>query len=255
MFNLKILNDLLLLDEDNVPDLGVDTLHIWSIFLNQPDDLIPDLSKLLSEKEIEKVERFRFPHLKRRYIVFHATLRKILARYLGFDEADIIYMHGDYGKPAVAEHINPLNLQFSMSRSSETGLYAFMLNNEVGVDIEQIKPLSDMESIVKSNFSENEKHIFEGLDSKEKTEWFYTVWTRKEALLKALGFGLYISPEDVDVSDRYNVKIENDLYDRDNIGSELMLDDLILVPGFSSALCKVRTRIDTDYTDNFFQRF
>lgn len=215
--------------------LKPEQVHVWSVSFDLPEKIVADLSKLLSDEELKKADRFRFPHLRRRYVIFHATLRRLLAHYLGITEDEVSFKYGAYGKPAVAEHINPLNFQFSMSRSSETGLYAFMLNNEIGIDIEQIKPLSDMDNIVKRRFSENEKHIYERLDSKEKTDWFYTVWTRKESLLKAVGTGLYLPLENIDVADVYNITIESDLYSKDE--HSLNLADFKTFPEFKSAIC------------------
>jgi 4'-phosphopantetheinyl transferase len=234
-FNADFLNQHYVSEQAEIPIIKIGQVHIWTVSFDLPDRKVNKLSELLSDEELKKVDRFRFPHLKRQYIVFHATLRKMLAHYLGITEDAIIFKNGIYGKPAVAEHINPYNLQFSMSRSSETGVYAFMLNNEVGVDIEQIKPISDMENIVKRHFSENEKHIFEGLDHNERISWFYTVWTRKESLLKAVGTGLYIPLENIDVADVDNIKIDSDLYGKDE--HSLNLADFTAFPEFKSAIC------------------
>jgi 4'-phosphopantetheinyl transferase len=234
-YNADFLNQPYVSEQTAKPVLKPEQVHLWTVSFDLPDRKVNELGELLSDEELKKAERFRFLHLKRQYIVFHATLRKILASYLGLNESEIVFIHNDYGKPAVAEHINPSNLQFSMSRSLETGVYAFMLNNEIGIDIERINPLPDMESIVNRHFSINEKNIFDGLDHNEKINWFYTVWTRKEALLKAVGTGLYLPLENIDVADVVNIKIDSDLYSKDD--HSLNLADFKAFPEFKSAIC------------------
>ena len=218
-----------------VLQLDVDQVHIWTVSFDLPDDLVANLIKLLSAEEKKKADRFKFPHLKRQYTVFHATLRKMLAYYLGVNEKKIAFTRGTYGKPAVSEDINHLNIQFSMSKSSESGVYAFMIGNEIGIDIEKINQLPDMVNIVKRHFTTDENHIFENMQDKEKLGWFYTVWTRKEALLKAIGTGLYVPLENIDVANIKNIKINSKLFDKHV--SSLYLSDLQMITGFRSAIC------------------
>lgn len=216
-----------------MPELDMDDIHIWTVSFNLPDNLVADLEILLSRDEIKKANSFQFPYLKRQYIVFHATLKKILGSYLGLKE--IAFEHGPYGKPAVSEKINPDNIRFNMSKSSETGVYTFMLQNEVGIDIEKVAPLTDMGNIVNRHFSEKEKCIYQELPKEEKLNWFYTIWTRKEALLKAIGTGLNIPLEEIDVAHVDNIKVDSELYDRD--AQTLNMTDFTVVNGFKSAIC------------------
>ena len=223
--------------EDNVPKLNVDDVHIWTVSLNPSDDIISEFSNILSADEKEKADRFKFPELKKQYTVFHAVLRKLLSHYLGSSEKEITYTHGAYGKPEVTENINLQNIRFNMSKSSEAGIYAFTLQNEVGVDIEKIKSMPDMNSIVKRHFSKEETELYEGLQDSEKEEWFYTIWARKEALLKAIGCGLYMPLEQIDVSRIDKIRIDTDLKDMGISASNIIMDDLELAAGYKSAIC------------------
>jgi len=79
-------------------------------------------------------------------------------------------------------------------------LYAFTQNREIGVDIEQIRDIPEMENIVRLFFSEAEQAAFASLLPQDKIKGFFDVWTRKEAFIKALGGGLSIPLTEIEIS-------------------------------------------------------
>ena len=210
-----------------ITELKVGQIHIWKACLNLPENLVFFLKDFLSDEERRKADRFRFLHHQKQYIVFHGTFRKLLGGYLGVKEKDMVFESRPHGKPRIQKIFNPEDIRFSMSRSSEIGVYAFTLKNEVGVDIEKMRPLPEIDSIVNEYFSDNEKHIYKEVKEKQKEEWFYTVWTRKEALIKAIGLGLYFPLKDADVSNTGMVKIKSDTHRKDLTQSNLIVDDVI----------------------------
>ncbi|MCM1438288.1 MAG: 4'-phosphopantetheinyl transferase superfamily protein [Roseburia sp.] len=82
--------------------------------------------------------------------------------------------------------ISPKGVHFNLSHSGEWTVVA-LSDSEVGVDIQQVKPV-DMRLATRF-FTESEREILKGAgDAAELT--FYRLWTVKEAYLKALGTGL-----------------------------------------------------------------
>ena len=61
---------------------------------------------------------------------------------------------------------------------------------EVGIDIEKILPLEDLNAHAQTILSEKETALFYHIPPEGRLEFFYRVWTRKEAFLKAQGKGL-----------------------------------------------------------------
>lgn len=78
-----------------------------------------------------------------------------------------------------------------MSHSHNLGLYAFAYSDYgIGIDVELIRPLSNILSLAKRFFTEKEASYLESLSSQEQIETFFRFWTAKEAYLKATGEGL-----------------------------------------------------------------
>ena len=91
------------------------------------------------------------------------------------------------------------DLRFNLSHTSGAALIAATLGREIGVDIERIRPMEDLEAIGLSIFSAVEGSHWESLRDDDRLVAFYRVWTRKEAYLKAIGLGLFRNLQDVTV--------------------------------------------------------
>jgi len=66
----------------------------------------------------------------------------------------------------------------------------------VGVDIERMRPLDRVERVAVAALSADELEAWRD-SSGDRAERFLRLWTRKEALLKAIGTGLRESPRQV----------------------------------------------------------
>jgi 4'-phosphopantetheinyl transferase len=79
-------------------------------------------------------------------------------------------------------------------------LYGVTCAREMGVDLEQLRPLADAETIAHRFFSASESATLRQLPESQKIDGFFNCWTRKEAWLKAVGDGLSRPLSDLDVS-------------------------------------------------------
>ncbi|MQA97907.1 MAG: 4'-phosphopantetheinyl transferase superfamily protein [Streptosporangiales bacterium] len=64
----------------------------------------------------------------------------------------------------------------------------------VGVDVERVQTLSDLDMLTGTVLAPSERAALDGLADGERTWAFFVTWTRKEALLKATGDGLGLGP-------------------------------------------------------------
>jgi 4'-phosphopantetheinyl transferase len=174
------------------PDLALpgDQVHVWRVFLDQPSWYVDGLAQRLSRDELARAERFHFERDMRRFVVGRGMLRTILGRYLAIDPRQVRFRYGERGKPHLADEFAGSGLRFNLAHSHEMALYAFTRGREVGIDVEHVRPLSDVEEIAERFFSAHENAEFRSLPESQELEAFYNCWTRKEAYLKATGDGL-----------------------------------------------------------------
>jgi len=168
-------------------ELSAGEVQIWSIPLNPPEAEVARLARLLSADEQERASRFRFDVHRRRYIVGRGALRRLLGAYLGADPAGLQFSYGPRGKPELPA--GP-GLGFNLSNSEDLALVGFCRDAEIGVDVEFLKEMDDLEQIATRFFSVPEVADLATVPRERKKEAFFNCWTRKEAYLKAVGEGL-----------------------------------------------------------------
>jgi 4'-phosphopantetheinyl transferase len=137
--------------------------------------------RLLDEAEIARADRFAFPYLRETFVLVHGVLRALLARYT----PRVVFALGEHGKPRLTEPA----IEFNLSHSGELAAYAFA-DCELGIDIEQKKPLRDLPQLARHSFCPAECDDLFTLSDDAFTDAFYACWTRKEAFIKATGAGL-----------------------------------------------------------------
>jgi 4'-phosphopantetheinyl transferase len=166
-------------------------IHLWRVGLDQPPAQIECLKQSLSPDERERAERFHFERDRRRFVVGRGGLRLILGRYLGLEPDRLRFDYGPRGKPALAEISGGEGrLCFNLAHSGEVAVYALVRDQEIGVDVEQIRLIIEMEQIARRFFATPEQAALLALPLEQRQAAFFNCWTRKEAYLKALGDGL-----------------------------------------------------------------
>lgn len=173
-------------------------IHIWRASLNLSPQKIEQLEQTLSEDERSRANRFRFPHLKDRFIAARGNLRKILSFYLQIESDCLQFEYSSRGKPQLAANLNKLSLQFNLSHSQDLALYGFSINQKIGIDLEYLRSISDIEKLAQRFFSEREYELINQSDLNLKQQVFFQFWTAKEAYLKATGEGLVDSLSEIE---------------------------------------------------------
>ncbi len=152
--------------------------------------------EVLSKEECERARRFVFDSDRRRFVRGHFLLRSILGNYLQQDPRTIKYCCSKGEKPTLGHDV----LKFNMSHSGEYALYVVAKEREVGVDIEQIRPIDDFLQLAERFFTASESRTLRSFPLGRQLEAFLHCWCRKEALLKATGKGLALALDSVEVS-------------------------------------------------------
>ena len=156
------------------------------------------LLALLSVEERNRAERFHAALHRQRFIAAHGYLRKILSLYVAIPAEALSFAYTEHHKPYLNIPDQPL-IQFNLAHSADIALIAITKQHAIGVDIEKIKD-KDIMAIAKRFFSPPEITALQQLPVLEQLPAFFRLWTRKEALVKAIGKGLSISLSSFSVS-------------------------------------------------------
>lgn len=194
----------MILDEWTTPPadltLSYGEVHVWRAALGVPTARLHSLERILCEEEVHRACGFRLARDRRCYIATRGTLRLLVGRYLEIDPAEVRFVYGEHGKPALAARAGEGRLCFNVAHSGDLALLSFARDREVGVDLEQVRPIPQMEQIAKHFFSAREVAALQRVDASQRVEAFYACWTRKEAYIKARGAGLALRLDSFSVS-------------------------------------------------------
>ena len=88
---------------------------------------------------------------------------------------------------------------------------------EVGIDAEFIAPDFDIDGFAEANYHPDEFELFKNKNDDEQAEFFYKIWTMKEAFLKLTGEGINDHLKDINFSGnedqlKYPVYKEDELW-------------------------------------------
>jgi 4'-phosphopantetheinyl transferase len=156
------------------------------------------LVPLLSAEERCRADAFAFERDARRFIVSHAVLRTLLGHATGIPPDELSFRREAGLKPVLEASLGR-PFHFSLSRSEELVLIG-LASRPLGVDIEWLGKIVDTEPVSDFVLSDREREAFRRLDPGDRQRVFLQCWTQKEAYLKAIGQGLYVSPASVEVS-------------------------------------------------------
>jgi 4'-phosphopantetheinyl transferase len=191
-----------------------DQVHVWWIDLG----VTPGAAEaILSPDERARAARFRYRRDGVRWIRARAVIRQILAGYLGLPPPDIWFTGGTpatsstspfpiaveegggglRAKPAL---VNDPRLRFNFAHSGDRAVLAVAWEREVGVDLEPIDADLNLASLLTAACTPAEIAHVEALSPDVRIERFLTLWTVKEAYLKAIGLGIFREPRTVEVA-------------------------------------------------------
>lgn len=151
---------------------------------------------LLLPDELARAGKFRFATDAERYIVRRGKLRELLAVRLGCRPREVALTCNGFGKPRLRYG----DLQFNLSHSGGIALYVFARGSDIGCDIEWRRSELARDEVAERFFSERELRSLHAVARNRWVEAFFNCWTRKEAFVKALGFGVSYPLKAFDVS-------------------------------------------------------
>ena len=163
------------------------------------DAATPDLAHwhgMLDNTERAEAQRFRFERDRRHFIVRRGWLRTLLSYRLDTSPWEIRFFRNLFGKPSLPEW----NLEFNLSHSAGKALCVIATGLKLGCDLEWRDPSLASNAVAERFFSSLERKRLTSLPTNQWIEGFFNCWTRKEAYIKARGYGLSCPLDMFDVS-------------------------------------------------------
>ena len=161
-------------------------VHVWVANLDANPGELTHRFGATTDAERERASRFWRREDGDRYLSAHGVLRVLLAGYLASDPLALDFKTGEHGKP----FLENTSLEFNLSHSSDLALIAVAEGRRVGVDVERLRPMPDLDDLAARVCTTDELVILTSLAEPLRAHAFLGVWTRKEALAKATGEGI-----------------------------------------------------------------
>jgi 4'-phosphopantetheinyl transferase len=188
----------------------IEECEVWLVDLRASESQYESALALLSDAERVRARAIRRETARRRFVLARAALRVRLANVLEIAPERVALRVGEHGKPELAPsspratvsaaRVSQGPPRFNLAHRDGVALLAINHRREpVGVDLERIAPESErpwrklLERICHP--SEVREAIAEAQAIGPRA--FYERWVGKEAVLKALGVGLRVSPAEV----------------------------------------------------------
>jgi 4'-phosphopantetheinyl transferase len=169
--------------------LGPKHVHIWRVGVEVDDSELTRLRASLTEDEQQRAARFQFPALRRRFSAARGILRELLGSYLQLSPDRLRFVANRHGKPYLTPECSA-ELRFNLSHSGDMAMIAIATAREVGIDIEQIRPVPSGDQIAERFFTPAEAGRIRSLPAEQRAQAFFDCWVRKEAFVKATGQGV-----------------------------------------------------------------
>nr|WP_315423529.1 4'-phosphopantetheinyl transferase superfamily protein [uncultured Pedobacter sp.] len=163
----------------------INQAYCWAIELNSSVfESESYFESFLTREEKAIKNDFRLFRDKRNFLLARAGIRFKLSQFTGLPFKDLEIVFNKFGKPKLKNEA----IEFNISHAGDIVLISILKGSPIGVDVELNEERID-ESLVQ--FLHKDEIIdLEMVSSAEFSALFYRCWTRKEAVSKALGFGL-----------------------------------------------------------------
>jgi 4'-phosphopantetheinyl transferase len=160
-------------------------VHIWKYSL--PENLSDNTDcSILSSEEYKRYINFIHAEDAKRYLYNRTFVRNVLSKYTCQHPSQIRFEVTSTGKP----YIKNSRLFFNHSYRGQQAILVVSTEEKIGIDIEQIVSIEDIQSFLTSYFTTAEIKGILSSQPADRLQCIFDVWAFKEAFLKANGRGI-----------------------------------------------------------------
>ena len=146
----------------------------------------PAWAEILTSEEREGAKEIRDDILRARFVVSRGLRRKMLADATGRSPQELCFVEDGDKKPRLAD---AGGWDFNVSHSGDYVAVA-VARRAVGIDLEKVRPVREMVSLVRRYFHPDESAAWAACDDSLREEAFFVLWSAREAAMKCAGLGL-----------------------------------------------------------------
>jgi len=165
--------------------------HVWSVSPDAVFHSVEALSECLSPEDRARARLHAEGMLRSRFIITRSALRDVLARYVAASPATVPMRRESSGKLILDGR---QDVHFSLTHSGPVALIA-VAGAPVGVDAEHLRQPHRLEKTARRILHEETVRVLEALPVEERVRAFIGAWTLREAHVKAVGGGLFRTPD------------------------------------------------------------
>ena len=141
------------------------SIDLWQVPFSLSEEAVKRLDGFLDLEERARSRQFHFPQDQRRYTISRGALRFLIARYLNNLPGNIVFGYGAFGKPFLAHPPEDSDLSFNLSHCTDMSVIAAASSRRLGVDLEKVRDIPELEQIIKNHFSKDECSFIESATS------------------------------------------------------------------------------------------
>ena len=165
-------------------------IFLYKHSYDSSQDLVDLLSDQLTSHNIERLNTMKALGAQNSYASSRALLNLALTETLDMDIDSIVIEPNSDGKPEIVQPTGS-RWKFNISHTKGLSVVAISQDYEVGVDVESSLRKQRHLDLSKRFFHPDEYQSLCTISNKEEQmKRFFSLWTAKEAYLKALGKGL-----------------------------------------------------------------
>lgn len=146
--------------------------------------------RLLSPPERERHDAFRSESARLQHLAGRALVRTTLSRYRDVAPDQWRFETNRYGRPSIDSGLRIGGLHFNLSHTHGMAVCAIACVEEIGVDVEARDRDAGLDELAATVLSRQERGRLDTLQGQARRDFFFTLWTLKEAYVKARGVGL-----------------------------------------------------------------
>ena len=145
-----------------------------------------DWEPWLSNDEARRAAGMSNVVLRARFVVSRGLRRKVIAEVLDRQSSELQFIEDQGTKPRLG---NGDGWDFNLSHAGDY-VALVLARGQVGVDLEEIRPVREMESLVGRYFHPDEAGAWGALHLADQEQAFFVLWSAREAAMKCAGTGL-----------------------------------------------------------------